>query len=122
MKEENKVVLNETDITKDPVIIENESLFKGVWEHLKTRKKYNRVCLLLEEKKEDISRLNMKINTMENQHETQKEEWEEKLKKLTKENIKLKEEIATLREGGKKNVSNTKTRSVKVSRKKQDNK
>lgn len=93
-----------------------DKLFKGVWEHLKTRKKYNTLLLKYEVAREDLERKQVELNTQKRINLKEKELWETKLKEQEEKIIELKQK------GVKKNVSNTKTRSVKVSRKKQDNK
>lgn len=75
------------------------NLTKAIYEHLITKKKYNSKCIECEALKEDIARINIRMNEQKEKFEVIRKEWEEKLKdqeeqiiKLKKKNIKLKEE------------------------------
>ena len=77
------------------------SLRKGIWEHLKTRKKYNTLEIKLIGAREDIERLGIEKNTQKRIFDIKKEAWEKALKRQEEEIIKLKEEIKKLKKGNK---------------------
>lgn len=89
---------------------------KAIYEHLKTRKKYNTLLLKYEVAREDLERKQVELNTQKRINLKEKEMWEQKLKEQEEEIIELK------KKGVKKNVRNTNKSSTKVSRKKQNNK
>ena len=89
---------------------------KAIYEHLKTRKKYNTLLLKYEVAREDLEKKTVELNTQKRINLKEKEIWETKLKELEEEIIKLK------KRGVKRNVSNTNKSSSRVSRKKQNNK
>lgn len=89
---------------------------KAIYEHLKTRKKYNTLLLKYEVAREDLERKQVELNTQRRINLKEKEIWEQRLKELQEEIIELK------KKGVKKNVRNTNKSSTKVSRKKQNNK
>ena len=66
------------------------SLSKAIWEHLKTRKKYNTLLLKYEVAREDIEKKQVELNTQKRINLKEKEIWEQKLKELEEEIIKLK--------------------------------
>ena len=92
------------------------NLKKAIWEHLKTKKKYNTLLLKYEVAKEDLEKKINELNTEKRIHLKRQEIWEQRLKEQEEEIIKLK------KKGGNKNVRNTNKSSTKVSRKKQNNK
>ena len=63
---------------------------KAVWEHLKTRKKYNTLEIKLIGAREDIERLNILLNNEKRKNAILKESWEKTLKEQEEEIIKLK--------------------------------
>ena len=65
-------------------------LTKAIYEHLKTKRKYNTLLLKLEVAREDLERKQVELNTERRIHQKQKEIWEETLKKQEEEIIKLK--------------------------------
>lgn len=87
------------------------SLLNKVYEHLKTKKKYNTLQVKYESVKEDLENKITEYNILKRQYLLEKNTWEQEFINLTKKKIK----------GVKKNVSNTKSKSVRVSRKEQDN-
>lgn len=89
---------------------------KAIYEHLKTRKKYNTLLLKYEVAREDLEKKTVELNTQKRINLKEKEIWEQKLKEQEEEIIKLK------KKGVNKNVSKSKTRSPKVVRKAQNNK
>lgn len=89
---------------------------KAIYEHLKTRKKYNTLLLKYEVAREDLEKKQVELNTQRRINLKEKEIWEQRLKELQEEIIELK------KKGVKKNVRNTNKSSTKVSRKKQNNK
>lgn len=66
------------------------NLSKAIWEHLKTRKKYNTLMLKYEVAKEDLERKQIELNTQKRINLKEKEIWELKLKEQEEEIIKLK--------------------------------
>ena len=89
---------------------------KAIYEHLKTRKKYNTLLLKYEVAREDLEKKTVELNTQKRINLKEKEIWEQKLKEQEEEIIKLK------KKGVNKNVSKSKARSPKVVRKAQNNK
>ena len=61
---------------------------KAVWEHLKTRKKYNTLEIKLIGAREDIERLNILLNNEKRKNAILKESWEKNLKEQEEEIIK----------------------------------
>lgn len=66
------------------------SLFKSVYEHLKTKKKYNTLKLKYEVAREDLEKKQVELNTERRIHLKQRETWEQKLKEQEEEIIRLK--------------------------------
>ncbi len=66
------------------------SLLKSVYEHLKTRKKYNTLLLKYEVAREDLEKKQVELNTQKRINLKEKEIWEAKLKEQEEEIIKLK--------------------------------
>lgn len=87
------------------------SLLDKIYEHLKTKKKYNTLQVKYESLKADLEDKITEYNLLKRQYLLEKNTWEQEFKNLTKKKIK----------GVKKDVSNTKSKSVRVSRKEQDN-
>lgn len=65
-------------------------LTKNLYEHLKTRKKYNTLKLKYDVKCDELERKTVELNTERRIHLKQKEVWENKLKEQEEEIIKLK--------------------------------
>lgn len=91
-------------------------LKKAIYEHLKTRRKYNTLLLKYEVAKEDLEKKQVELNTQKRINLKEKEIWEQRLKELEEEIIELK------KKGVNKNVSKSNKPSTRVSRKKQNNK
>lgn len=89
---------------------------KAIYEHLKTRKKYNTLLLKYEVAREDLEKKTVELNTQKRINLKEKEIWEQKLKEQEEEIIKLK------KKGVNKSVSKSNKSSTRVSRKKQNNK
>ena len=89
---------------------------KAIYEHLKTRKKYNTLLLKYEVAREDLEKKTVELNTQKRINLKEKEIWEQKLKEQEEEIIKLK------KKGVNKNVSKSNKSSTRVPRKKQNNK
>lgn len=66
------------------------SITKAIYEHLKTRKKYNTLKLKYEVTREELEKKQVELNTERRIHLKQKEIWEQKLKDQEEEIIKLK--------------------------------
>ena len=72
------------------------SFRKALWEHLKTRKKYNTLSIKLDGAREDIERLSVEKKTQKRIFEIKQAIWEQALKEQE-------EEIIRLKQRGKKN-------------------
>lgn len=77
-----------------------KKFIKAIYEHLKTKKKYNTLKLKYEVAREDLERKQVELNTERRIHLKQKEVWEQKLKEQEEQIIELKKR--------KKNVGNSK--------------
>lgn len=66
------------------------SFTKALWEHLKTKKKYNTLLLKYEVAREDLEKKQVELNTQKRINLKEKEIWEQKLKEQEEEIIKLK--------------------------------
>lgn len=66
------------------------NLSKAIWEHLKTKKKYNTLLLKYEVAREDLEKKQVELNTQKRINAKEKEIWEQKLKEQEQEIIKLK--------------------------------
>lgn len=89
------------------------SLIDKIYEHLKTKKKYNTLQVKYESVKEDLENKITEYNILKRQYLLEKNTWEQEFINLTKKKIK----------GVAKNVRNTNLEGTKVSRKKsKDNK
>lgn len=91
------------------------SFKKALWEHLKTKRKYNTLLLKYEVAREDLEKKTVELNTQRRINLKEKEIWEQKLKELEEEIIKLKKR-------GVKSVSKSKGKSNAIPRKKSNNK
>ena len=65
-------------------------MLKHIYEHLKTRKKYNTLQLKLDVVKEELERKQIELNTERQIHKKRQEIWEKKLKEQEEEIIRLK--------------------------------
>lgn len=77
------------------------SLKKALYEHLKTKKKYNTKCIEAEALKEDIKKRDILMNEQKNTFNSKTAVWEETLKAQEQEIIKLKKKIVKLKEENK---------------------
>lgn len=68
-----------------------------IYEHLKTRKKYNTLALKYEVKCEELEHKILELNTERRFRVKQQDIFNEKLEELLKENLKLKEENKKLK-------------------------
>ena len=66
------------------------SIIKSIYEHLKTRRKYNTLKLKYEIAREDLEKKQVELNTERKIHSKQKEIWEKKLREQEEEIINLK--------------------------------
>lgn len=66
------------------------SIIKSIYEHLKTRRKYNTLKLKYEIAREDLEKKQVELNTERKIHSKQKEIWEQKLREQEEEIINLK--------------------------------
>lgn len=71
-------------------------LLKNIYEHLKTKKKYNTLQIKYETKCEDYEKLIIKLNEEKKSRQLQKQAYDERIKFYINENTKLQEEIAKL--------------------------
>ena len=75
---------------------------KYIYEHLKTKRKYNVLLLKLEVVKEDLERKQVELNTERLIQKKKSEVWEKKLKEQELKIIKLKDDLAKLKKRKKK--------------------
>lgn len=68
-----------------------------IYEHLKTRKKYNTLELKYEVKCEELEKKIFELNVEKRTKQKQQDIYEEKLKQLTEENLDLKQKLTELR-------------------------
>ena len=66
------------------------NLLKAIYEHLKTKKKYNTLLLKYEVAREDLEKKQVELNTQKRINLKEKEIWETKLKEQEEEIIRLK--------------------------------
>ena len=69
------------------------SIKKAIYVHLITKPKYNKKCLEVDTLKEDIARLNIKMNEQKVMFEAKRQEWEDELRKQEKQIIRLKKKL-----------------------------
>lgn len=74
-------------------------MMKHVYEHLKTKKKYNTLELKYNVKCEELEEKIVELNTERRTRRIEKQKFEEQIAKLVEENIKLKQK----KKGGNKN-------------------
>lgn len=74
-------------------------MIKHVYEHLKTKKKYNTLELKYNVKCEELEEKIIELNTERRTRRIEKQKFEEQIAKLVEENIKLKQK----KKGGNKN-------------------
>lgn len=90
-------------------------MINQIYEHLKTKKKYNTLLMKYEILEEDYEKKVIEYNQLKRELVVARGVWEEQFKKQEQEIIKLKKR-------GAKNVSKSKNESARLSRKKSDNK
>lgn len=73
------------------------SIDKAIYEHLKTKKKYNTLELKYEVKCEELDHKVLELNTEKRLRQKQQELFDSKIKELTEENIKLNQKITELK-------------------------
>lgn len=73
------------------------SIGKAVYEHLKTRKKYNTLQLTFNVLQEDYERKILEYNELKRQYIVLQQTWTEKLKEQEEEIIKLKKKVADVK-------------------------
>ena len=73
------------------------SIKKAIYEHLKTRKKYNTLELKYEVKCDELDHKVLELNTEKRLKQKQQELYDKKIKELTEENLELKNKITELR-------------------------
>lgn len=74
-----------------------KNLKNSVFEHLKTKKKYNTLMLKYEVAKEDLEKKQVELNTQKRINLKEKEIWENKLKEQENQIIELTQEIEKLK-------------------------
>lgn len=82
-----------------------DNLLKNVYEHLKTKKKYNKLKLMYDVKNEELHEKILELNEERKINKNLKNKFEEKLNEYIEENIKLKEELKQLKKKIKKKES-----------------
>ena len=90
-------------------------LSNAIYEHLKTKKKYNTLKLKYEVLREELDKKTTELNVERNIWRKKQHVWEDTLLKQEQEIIELK------KRKGKKNVSNTNKRNTKLPRETQNN-
>jgi chromosome segregation ATPase len=73
------------------------SIKKAIYEHLKTRKKYNTLELKYEVKCDELDHKVLELNTEKRLKQKQQELYDKKIKELTEENLELKNKITELK-------------------------
>ena len=73
------------------------SIEKAIYEHLKTKKNYNTLELKYEVKCDELDHKVLELNTEKRLRIKQQELYDNKIKELTEENIKLNQKIAELK-------------------------
>ena len=73
------------------------NLTKGIWEHLITKRKYNKLRIRLETKNEELEEKVIQMNTQKRIHDKQRETWERTFEEQEEKIIELKKEIKRLR-------------------------
>ena len=68
-------------------------MMKHIYEHLKTKKKYNVLELKYNVKCEELEEKIVELNTEKRVRRIEREKYEEQISKLTKEMIKLKQKV-----------------------------
>ena len=73
------------------------SIEKKIYQHLKTKKKYNTLLIKYETKCEELDHKVLELNTEKRIKLKQQELFDSKIKELTEENLKLNEKITELK-------------------------
>lgn len=73
------------------------SIKKAIYEHLKTRKKYNTLELKYEVKCDELDHKVLELNTEKRLKQKQQELYDKKIKELAEENLELKNKITELK-------------------------
>lgn len=73
------------------------SIKKAIYEHLKTKKKYNTLELKYEVKCDELDHKVLELNTEKRLKQKQQELYDKKIKELTEENLELKNKIIELK-------------------------
>ena len=73
------------------------SIKKAIYEHLKTKKKYNTLELKYEVKCDELDHKVLELNTEKRLKQKQQELYDKKIKELTEENLELKNKITELK-------------------------
>lgn len=71
---------------------------KAIWEHLKTRRKYNSLMIKYETVKEDLEKKQVELNTQRRIFMKKQDIWEQTLKDQEEEIIKLKKRKSKTKE------------------------
>ena len=80
------------------------NLSKKMYEHLKTKKKYNKLELMYDVKNEELQEKIIELNEEKKINRMLRTKFETELNKYIEENIKLKEELKQLKKKNKKEV------------------
>ncbi len=73
------------------------SIKKAIYEHLKTKKKYNTLLIKYETKCEEMDHKVLELKIEKRLRQKQQELFDSKIKELTEENIKLNQKITELK-------------------------
>ena len=85
-------------------------MMKHVYEHLKTKKKYNTLELKYNVKCQELEEKIVELNTERRTRRIEKQKFEEQIAKLVEENIKLKQKKKGGNKNGKKLLQNERKR------------
>lgn len=73
------------------------TLIKSIYEHLLTKKKYNKLKVRFESKNEELENKIIQMNTQKRIHDKQREMWEKTFEEQEEKIIELKKEIKKLK-------------------------
>lgn len=79
-----------------------KKLFKGLWEHLKTKNKYNKKCIEVDMLKQDIQNLIIAKHQQKNTFELEKEVLEQEIVELQSTIVDLKKALSKSKSKSKK--------------------
>ena len=81
------------------------SIVKALYEHLKTKKKYNKLQLLHDVKKEELQEKVIELNEQKKINKMLREKFDAETNKLIEENLELKAQLRKLKKKAKDNTN-----------------